>query len=145
MRIWDPGSGAVERVLEGHTGRVNAVCAVRVDGRELLASAAADHTVRIWDPGSGAVERVLEGHTDWVNAVCAVRVDGRDLLASAAADRTVRIWDPSMTMAQHITLIPTPAPALAVAQFGAGSLFVGVATGVIAVRIHRPERAQNLR
>ncbi|MEJ7716352.1 MAG: hypothetical protein WKF40_11990 [Thermoleophilaceae bacterium] len=66
MRIWDPGSGAVERVLEGHTDWVNAVCAVRVDGRDLLASAAADRTVRIWDPGSGAVERVLEGHTGWV-------------------------------------------------------------------------------
>ena len=139
------GSGAVERVLEGHTDGVRAVCAVRVDGRDLLASAAADHTVRIWDPGSGAVERVLEGHTDWVRAVCAVRVDGRDLLASAATDHTVRIWDPSMTMAQHITLIPTPAPALAVAQFGAGSLFVGVETGILAVRIHPRERARNLR
>ncbi|MEJ7716353.1 MAG: WD40 repeat domain-containing protein [Thermoleophilaceae bacterium] len=102
VRIWDPGSGAVERVLEGHTGGVTAVCAVRVDGRDLLASAAADHTVRIWDPGSGAVERVLEGHTGGVNAVCAVRVDGRDLLASAAADRTVRIWDPGSGAVERV-------------------------------------------
>ena len=119
------------------------VCAVRVKGRELLA-AAADHTVRIWDPASGATERVLEGHTSWVRAVCAVRVEGRELLA-AADDRTVRIWDPSMTMAPHITLIPTPAPALAVAQFGAGALFVGVETGVLAVQIHAPARAGHLR
>ena len=111
----------------------------------LLACATIDHTVRIWDPSSGTTERILAGHTGGVRAVCAVRVEGRDLLASATADRTVRIWDPGMAMAQHITLIPTPAPALAVVQFGAGSLFVGVETGVLAVRIHRPERARNLR
>jgi len=41
---------------------VNGVCAVRVDGRELLASAASnDETVRIWDPATGATERILEG------------------------------------------------------------------------------------
>ena len=77
--------------------------------------------------------------------MCAVRVKGRELLASAADDRTVRIWDPSMIMAPQITLIPTPAPALAVAQFGAGSLFVGLETGVLAVRIQPRARARNLR
>jgi WD40 repeat protein len=68
---------------------------LRVDGRELLASASADRTVRIWDPATGAIERTLSGHTGGVNGVCGVRVDGRDLLASASADRTVRIWDPA--------------------------------------------------
>ena len=74
-------------------------------------------------PDTGALLRILQGHTDWVHAVCAVRVKGRELLASAADDRTMRIRDPSMIIAPQITLIPTPAPALAVAQFGAGSLF----------------------
>jgi hypothetical protein len=32
---------------------VNAVCAVRVGGRELLASAGNDGTVRVWDPVVG--------------------------------------------------------------------------------------------
>ena len=56
-------------VLEGHTGWVRSVCAVRVGGRELLASAGDDQTVRVWDPATGGTERVLEGHTGWVNAV----------------------------------------------------------------------------
>ncbi|MGH4019950.1 MAG: hypothetical protein ACRDT0_12070 [Pseudonocardiaceae bacterium] len=82
-------------VLDGHTNWVNSVCAVRVHGRELLASASYDATVRLWDPATGAPERALEGHTGWVLGVCAVRVGGRELLASASADGTVRIWDPA--------------------------------------------------
>ena len=45
-----------------------------VDGRELLASASNDRTVRIWDPGTGVTERTLDGHTSGVRGVCAVRV-----------------------------------------------------------------------
>jgi WD40 repeat protein len=45
-------TGAAERTLEDHTGRVSGVCAVRVGGRELLASADADRTVRLWDPAT---------------------------------------------------------------------------------------------
>jgi hypothetical protein len=33
--------------LEAHTGRVNAVCTVRSDGRELIASGGTDGTVQI--------------------------------------------------------------------------------------------------
>jgi hypothetical protein len=80
---------------DGHTGEVNQVCTVRVEGRELLASASDDTTVRIWDPATGTTERTLEGHTHLVSEVCAVRVEGRELLASASADATVRIWDPA--------------------------------------------------
>ena len=82
-------------ILTGHTDWVNAVCAVRVDGQDLLASASNDGTVRLWDPATGAQRRVLTGHTGGVNAVCAVRVDGQDLLASASSDGTVRLWDPA--------------------------------------------------
>jgi len=64
VRIWDPATGAPERTVEAHTGWVNGVCAVHVDGRELLASAGDDATVRIWDPATGVRERTLEEHTD---------------------------------------------------------------------------------
>jgi WD40 repeat protein len=90
-------------VLEGHQGWVNSVCLVTVGGRELLASAGGDGTVRIWDPGTGQQRAVLEGHQGWVYAVCAVTVAGRELLASAGVDGTVRIWNPG-TGRQETTL-----------------------------------------
>jgi len=95
VRLWDPATGAPERTLEGHTNAVYGVCAVQVEGRQLLASAGFDKTVRLWDPATGAPERTLEGRTSPVYGVCAVQVEGRQLLASASSDGTVRIWDPA--------------------------------------------------
>ena len=62
------------------------MCAVTVNGRDLLASGGDDGTVRIWDPATGEQRAALQGHQDWVRAVCAVTVDGRDLLASGGDD-----------------------------------------------------------
>ena len=62
MRIWDPATGEQRAVLEGHQGGVNGVCAVTVNGRDLLASGGEDGTVRIWDPATGKQHAVLEGH-----------------------------------------------------------------------------------
>jgi trypsin-like peptidase/AAA ATPase-like protein/WD40 domain-containing protein len=90
-------------VDEGHQDWVRAVGPVTVRGREMLASAGDDWTVRIWDPATGEPQAVLEGHEDWVRALCAVAADGRQLLASAGDDRTIRIWDPA-TGEQHAVL-----------------------------------------
>jgi hypothetical protein len=60
------------------------------DGR-LLASAAANGTVRLWDSRSGQEQQVPDGGQGGVNAI-AFSPDGR-LLASAASDGTVRLWD----------------------------------------------------
>ena len=61
--LWANVPARAERaVLEGHTSRVLGVCAVRVDGRELLASASDDGTVRIWDPGTARPLHVIPVH-----------------------------------------------------------------------------------
>jgi WD40 repeat protein len=86
---------ALRAVLEGHRDAVNAVCAVTVAGKDLLATASNDATVRIWDPATGQQLSVLEGHEGWVQWVCPVSVAGQHLLASAGWDATVRIWDPA--------------------------------------------------
>ncbi|MGH3625745.1 MAG: WD40 repeat domain-containing protein [Sciscionella sp.] len=95
--IWANTTPRAERtMLTGHTDSVNSACAVQVDGRNLLASASRDATVRIWNPTTGIEEQhALRGHTNWVNSACAVQVDDRNLLASASDDATVRIWDPA--------------------------------------------------
>ena len=83
-----------QAACQGHQDEVNAVCAVEVDGRELLATASDDMTVGLWDPRTGEQVRVLRGHQGGIIAVCAVEVDGRDLLATASDDMTVGLWDP---------------------------------------------------
>jgi WD40 repeat protein len=93
--LWASVKPRTERaVLEGHQGWVNGVCPVTVAGKQLLASAGADGTVRIWDPQTGQLRAVLGGHQGVVNGVCPVTVAGEQLLASAGVDGTVRIWDP---------------------------------------------------
>ena len=53
MRLWDPATGnPVGDPVTGHTGWVEAVCAVPMpDGRTLLATASTDHTVLVWHHG----------------------------------------------------------------------------------------------
>ena len=89
IRLWDPASGACERVFEGHEDGVTALV-VLGDGR--LASGSGDNTIRLWDPASGTCERVFKGHQGSVNAL-AVLGDGR--LASGSDDNTIRLWDPA--------------------------------------------------
>jgi WD40 repeat protein len=73
-----------------------------VQGRELLAAACYDQTVRLWDPATGTVLHMLKGHTGWVHALCPVGVQGRELLAAACDDQTVRLWDPATGAALHM-------------------------------------------
>ncbi len=89
IRLWDPTTGACERVFEGHQ---DSVMALAVLGEGRLASGSADKTIRLWDPASGACERVFERHQGGVWAL-AVLGDGR--LASCSEDNTIRLWDPN--------------------------------------------------
>ncbi|MGH3900563.1 MAG: pentapeptide repeat-containing protein, partial [Pseudonocardiaceae bacterium] len=90
VRLWDPGTGAALRTLEGHTGGVRALAADPNSG--WLASAGADGVVRLWDPGTGAALRTLEAHPSMVWALAVDPHGG--WLASAGDDGVVRLWDP---------------------------------------------------
>ena len=59
----------------------------------MVASGAADATVRLWDPETSRPLGTLTGHVGWVHGV-AFSPDGR-LVASGGEDGTVRLWDPS--------------------------------------------------
>jgi WD40 repeat protein len=118
IRLWDPASGACERVFEGHQGPVFAL-AVLGDGR--LASGSYDKTIRLWDPASGTCEPVFEGHQDSVFAL-AVLGDGR--LASGSDDKTIRLWDPASgacerVFEEHLDWV------MALAMLGDGRLALG--------------------
>ncbi len=89
VRLWDMGSGAEIRRLEGHTDTVSGID-FSPDGWWLL-SASWDRTVRQWDVTSGQGWVAFEGHDDRVLSV-AYSADGTQAL-SASRDRTIRLWD----------------------------------------------------
>jgi WD40 repeat protein len=124
-------------VLEGHGGRIHAVCPVYLADRELLAAACSDGKVRIWDLGTSEEHAALdvprarfsdELTATWAYGVCQVTVGGRQVLATYRSGR-LQLWDPDtgnplITLSDQgwgdivcpITLAGRPA--LATAEFG---------------------------
>jgi hypothetical protein len=112
LRPWSPIAVVGKRLIAHAVllGLVRAVCAVVVDGRQLLVAEGWDGMVWLWDPVTGvAVGEPFAGHSDSVFAVCAVVVDGRQLVVSAGADDTVRLWDPVTGQAVRELLTGHPA------------------------------------
>jgi WD40 repeat protein len=100
VRLWDAGTGATMRMLQGHTDYVTAV-AFSPDGKK-VASASRNKTVRLWDAATGATLRTLLGHKDYVTAV-AFSPDSK-MVASASHDRAVRLWDAATDAATSAAL-----------------------------------------
>jgi len=135
---WAEARSHGERVvLEGHGGRIHAVCPVTVAGRELLAAACSDGKVRIWDLGTGEEHAVLDvPHARYtaelaatsVYGVCSVAVAGRQALVTYRSGR-IQIWDPDTGNLRAIltdrgwgdiicSVALAGRPALATAEFG---------------------------
>jgi WD40 repeat protein len=104
VRLRHPADGTQIRALDGHHGRVTAMCAVPAGSRTFLATSSDDGTVCLWDPADGTQVCALtlvpvDGHRGWhrggISAVCAVLVGSRTLLAFGSDDGTVCLWDPA--------------------------------------------------
>lgn len=87
IRIWDTGSGAPVRVVQGYAA--NAL-AYSLDGR-WLAAAGADGAVRLWDAKTGAAHSEWRG--DGQALFCLAFSPDSKKLAAAGKDRTVFVWD----------------------------------------------------
>jgi len=88
IRLWDPDSGCITRVLSGHYG---AILALALVGDDLLLSGSEDQTIRVWSRSAPVALRVLEGHMGAVTCL-AVTPDGT-CVVSGSDDRTVRVFD----------------------------------------------------
>ncbi len=90
VHLWDLKTATNTAILEGHTGRLNAVV-FSPDG-VTLASASSDKTVRLWDVATGAELTALEAPDgSWISAV-AFSPDGRTIASGDARGR-VKLWD----------------------------------------------------
>lgn len=126
-------------VLEGHDGSVKH-CAFAANG-SLLATAAADGTVKLWDPWRVSSQGGISGHRNRVTALAFAR-DG-SFIVSASADLTLKTWNPA-PMAERRTLEGHTAPVWDCIVFE-GSSLIASAAGDGTVRVWDAESARQTR
>ncbi|MEV7285283.1 WD40 repeat domain-containing protein [Streptomyces sp. NPDC093252] len=81
-------------VLHGHSGPVLALTVLDAGGgRELVASAGGDGTVRLWEPDTGETRMVLTGPGAAVTALTRLTDTGGRRLLVGAAGRELHVWD----------------------------------------------------
>lgn len=88
VKVWKYPELTLERVLKGHTLRVNSL-SFNLSGK-FMASASDDKTIIIWNAETGVQEIQLTGHSDIVTSV---DFQGIKYLISGSRDGTVRFWD----------------------------------------------------
>ena len=74
-----------------------------VDGKQYLASAGEDQTIKLWDLSNNTVTATLTGHQERIRALEYYTHAGAPMLASASYDKTIRLWNlsnPTQAQAQ---------------------------------------------
>ncbi|KAG7245000.1 hypothetical protein INR49_023566 [Caranx melampygus] len=98
VALYDPQERRVVAVLNGHTGRVNAVQWVHREDCALeryLVSGGSDNRLILWEAQNDKFSQSVEckGHTGAICAVDAIYTEASKILvASSASDSTVRLW-----------------------------------------------------
>lgn len=91
IRVWDPGTGELDKAMVGHDGAVQDL-SWSPDSQQ-LASGAGDDTVRVWDVPSGRETRKTEvDNPSGQPLFVSFSPDGKTL-AYGGADRSIHLWD----------------------------------------------------
>ncbi|MYS80249.1 WD40 repeat domain-containing protein [Embleya scabrispora] len=123
-----------------HTGPVTALAAVRTgaDGEPpLLLSGGRDGRVRMWSPGADPATDPLDARATAVTALACERTTEGLLIAAAWADGLVRLRRPGDDTAVDLNL---GAPVTGIAVAVQGYIVLGMADGVLGLRLERPPR-----
>ncbi|MEU1850066.1 trypsin-like peptidase domain-containing protein [Streptomyces sp. NPDC019990] len=102
IQLFDPATGELLGILNGHQGWVTSLCEVESDGTSWLASSSEDGTVRFWEIATGAAKWIVSAEleswrfdTSWTRALCTLNTERGDILVGAGFDSVIRLWDPS--------------------------------------------------
>ncbi|MDD3337084.1 MAG: protein kinase [Eubacteriales bacterium] len=101
LYLWDTQqTSAPLRTLEGHDGKIQAVCLY--SPKQLALSGATDMLVKLWDIQTGACIQTFQGHTEPVFHVFL----GNDGQSVVSADRygTIKRWDVNSGKCTHTIL-----------------------------------------
>eukprot|EP00117_Sycon_ciliatum_P028293 scpid11072/ scgid0674/ Leucine-rich repeat and WD repeat-containing protein KIAA1239 len=88
-RYWDPFSGDMEQMLEGHQSPVT--CLDLDKTGELCVTGDEQGVLRVWTVKTGVCEAVMIGHSGRVNDLCVLSHSHRTV--SVGQDGTVRFWN----------------------------------------------------
>uniref|UniRef100_A0A8C7ZVF3 Elongator complex protein 2 n=1 Tax=Oryzias sinensis TaxID=183150 RepID=A0A8C7ZVF3_9TELE len=98
VALYDPKEKSVVCMLNGHTGRVNALQWVHSNKQSApechLVSGGSDNLLILWEARDEKFAKLMElkGHTEAVCAVDSVYMDSDILVASSASDSSVKLW-----------------------------------------------------
>jgi WD40 repeat protein len=91
IRIWNAGTGALVRTLEGHDAAT--LCLEYSPGGDVIASGGEDGLLKIWNANSGALVQNLTEHDNYITSLN-WSSDGTRLV-TGSYDQNVTIWDTS--------------------------------------------------